>query len=73
MKPGWREGNSIRLLENGEEFFPRVFGAIQRAQHNLLLETFILFDDDAGQALHAELLAPARRGVHTETMVVGYG
>ena len=27
----WREGNSLRLLENGEEFFPRVFGAIQRA------------------------------------------
>ncbi|MCW1874778.1 cardiolipin synthase ClsB [Erwinia sp. INIA-01] len=73
MKPGWREGNSIRLLENGEEFFPRVFGAIQRAQHNLLLETFILFDDDVGQALHAELLAAARRGVHIEMMVDGYG
>jgi len=32
----WQEGNQIRLLENGEEFFPRVFGAIQRAQHSLL-------------------------------------
>jgi len=69
----WQEGNQIRLLENGEEFFPRVFGAIQRAQHSLLLETFILFNDDVGQALHAELLAAAQRGVKIEMMVDGYG
>jgi len=70
---GWREGNQIRLLENGEEFFPRVFGAIRRAQHSLLLETFILFEDDVGKALHAELLAAAQRGVKIEMMVDGYG
>jgi cardiolipin synthase len=69
----WQEGNQIRLLKNGEEFFPRVFGAIQRAQHSLLLETFILFNDDVGQALHAELLAAAQRGVKIEMMVDGYG
>jgi len=69
----WQEGNQIRLLENGEEFFPRVFGAIQRAQHSLLLETFILFNDEVGQALHAELLAAAQRGVKIEMMVDGYG
>lgn len=73
MNSTWREGNRIKLLENGEEFFPRVFGAIDRAQHSLLLETFILFDDDVGQALHAKLLAAAQRGVRIEMMVDGYG
>ncbi|RPE03799.1 cardiolipin synthase ClsB [Candidatus Pantoea deserta] len=69
----WQEGNKLRLLENGEEFFPRVFGAIQRAERTVLLETFILFEDDVGNALHRELLAAAQRGVKIEVMVDGYG
>jgi len=69
----WREGNQLRLLENGEQFFPRVFGAIQRAERSVLLETFILFEDEVGNALHRELLAAAQRGVKIEVMVDGYG
>ncbi|WP_437608373.1 cardiolipin synthase ClsB [Erwinia sp. V71] len=73
MTMQWRSGNRIRLLENGEEFFPRVYGAIQRAQQSLLLETFIWFEDEVGQQLHRELLAAAQRGVRIEIMVDGYG
>ena len=73
MTMEWRAGNRIRLLENGEEFFPRVYGAIQRAQQSVLLETFIWFDDEVGQELHRELLAAAQRGVRVEIMVDGYG
>ena len=28
----WVEGNDFELLENGEEFFPRVFESIRAAQ-----------------------------------------
>lgn len=28
MKCGWREGNQIQLLENGDQFYPAVFEAI---------------------------------------------
>lgn len=73
MKFSWREGNQIRLLENGEQFFPRVFGAIQSAKRFVMLETFILFEDEVGNALHHELLAAAQRGVRVEVMVDGYG
>lgn len=73
MTTSWRDGNRIQLLENGEQFFPRVFGAIQRAQQSVLLETFILFEDNVGKALHRELLAAAKRGVRIEMMVDGYG
>ncbi len=73
MNFNWRDGNQLRLLENGEAFFPRVSGAIQRAERTLLLETFILFEDDVGNALHRDLLAAAQRGVQVEVMVDGYG
>lgn len=73
MKFDWREGNQIRLLENGEQFFPQVFGAIQRAKQFIMLETFILFEDEVGNALHRELLAAAQRGIRVEVMVDGYG
>ena len=33
----WQDGNKLRLLENGDAFFPRVFGAIARAEHSVLL------------------------------------
>lgn len=63
MKCGWREGNQIQLLENGDQFYPAVFDAIAQAQQRIILETFIWFEDDVGKQLHAALLKAARRGV----------
>lgn len=57
----WVPGNHFELLENGEEFFPRVFDAIANARHEVMLETFILFEDKIGQQLHAALLGAAQR------------
>lgn len=73
MKWQWKGGNRFRLLENGEEFFPAVFSAIEAAQHEVILETFILFQDKVGLALHACLLSAARRGVQIDVTVDGYG
>ena len=69
----WIPGNHFRLLENGEEFFPRVFEAIAQAQREVMVETFILFDDHIGQGLHAALLQAARRGVSVHLLVDGFG
>ena len=69
----WVPGNQFELLENGEEFFPRVFDAIAQARCEVMLETFILFDDKIGQQLHAALLAAARRGVEVHVLVDGFG
>ncbi len=73
MNFSWREGNQLRLLVNGDEFYPRVSGAIQRAERSLQLETFILFEDEVGKALHRDLLDAAQRGVSVEVLVDGYG
>ncbi len=73
MRAKWREGNRIELLENGEEFFPRVFEEIAKARHEVLLETFILFEDKVGWALHKVLLEAAQRGVQVGVTVDGFG
>jgi len=69
----WVPGNQFELLENGEEFFPRVFEAIRSARREVLLETFILFDDKIGRGLHAALLEAAQRGVDVHVLVDGFG
>ena len=69
----WVGGNRFHLLENGEAFFPRVFESIAGARHEVVLETFILFEDKVGLALHAALLAAASRGVRIDLTIDGFG
>ncbi|MDB5730975.1 MAG: cardiolipin synthase, partial [Variovorax sp.] len=69
----WSRGNRVRLLENGETFFPRVFEAIAGAEREVIIETFILSEDKVGLGLQAALLAAARRGVHVDLMIDGFG
>jgi len=69
----WVGGNAVQLLENGEEYFPAVFEAIASAREEVRLETFILFEDEIGQQLHAALVKAAQRGVRVDLLVDGYG
>ena len=69
----WVSGNAFELLENGEQFFPRVFESIASARHEVVVETFILFEDKVGLALHAALLAAAMRGVQIDLTIDGFG
>ena len=69
----WVSGNSFHLLENGEEFFPRVFECIAAARREVMLETFILFEDKVGLALHAALLQAASRGAQIDITIDGFG
>ncbi len=73
MNRPWVDGNSVKLLVNGEEFYPRVFEAIGQAREEILLETFIIFDDKVGQQLQQALIDAAQRGVRVEVAVDGYG
>lgn len=69
----WTRGNDIELLENGEAFFPRVFDDIAAARREVLIETFIWFDDQIGRQLRDALIAAAGRGVDVDITVDGYG
>lgn len=73
MNYRWRDGNSVRLLINGEEFYPTVFAAIRDAEKEVLLETFIIYEDKVGRALKNCLIDAAKRGVHVQLTVDDYG
>ncbi len=69
----WQEGHRVQLLENGEEYFPAVFDAIRQARSEVLIETFILFEDKVGLELHEVLVQAGRRGVQVDLLVDGFG
>ena len=69
----WQGNNRIELLENGEEYFPRVFEAMRAAKSEILLETFIVFEDKVGKELQEILIDAARRGVRTTVSLDGFG
>ncbi|MFJ4255599.1 cardiolipin synthase ClsB [Pseudomonas monteilii] len=73
MNRPWVDGNNVQLLINGEQYYPRVFKAMAQAREEILLETFIIFDDKVGQQLQQVLIEAARRGVRVEVVVDGYG
>lgn len=55
--------NSVRLLINGTATFDAIFGAIREAKEVVLVQFFIIHDDELGMKLHALLLEKAAQGV----------
>lgn len=70
---GWHGNNLVELLENGEAYFPRVFEAMRQAKREILLETFIVFEDKVGNELQEVLIDAARRGVRVTASFDGFG
>ena len=73
MDRRWIPGNDFSLLENGEEFFPRVFACIANARREVIVETFILFEDKVGLQLQEALIAAARRGAQVDITIDDWG
>ena len=69
----WISGNQFSLLENGEAFFPRVFECIAAAKREVVVETFIWFDDKVGKQLQQALLQAAAQGAQIDVTVDGFG
>ena len=73
LKVEWLSGNRVQLLENGEAYFPAVFEAIDAAQREVLIETFILFEDRVGRDLQQHLIRATARGVEVDLTIDGFG
>ena len=73
MNSRWLPGNRIELLCCGEDYYPRVFQAIDASEHAVWIETFIWFDDSVGRELRAALMRAAERGVEVHVLVDGWG
>ncbi|MEZ6072653.1 MAG: cardiolipin synthase [Pirellulales bacterium] len=56
-------GNKLGLLVDGDATFSAIFAAIDEAREYLIIQFFIVHDDQLGRALKDRLLAAAKRGV----------
>jgi phosphatidylserine/phosphatidylglycerophosphate/cardiolipin synthase-like enzyme len=66
-------GNRIRLLENGDEYFPNLLAAIEGAARSIYLETYIFAQDNIGLRVSDALSVAADRGVEVRIIVDGFG
>lgn len=73
MRVAWTEGNAVRLLKNGTEFFPALCAAIDAATASVHLETYIFMLDRTGRRVLDSLTAAIARGVKVRVVVDGFG
>jgi len=66
-------GNRIGLLRSGAEFFPALIAAIDAAEREVSLETYLYADDASGRAVTAALVRAAGRGVNVRVLVDAWG
>jgi cardiolipin synthase A/B len=65
--------NQITLLQNGRAYFPAIEAALDRAVHEIYLESYIFKNDNTGRRITEALRRAAFRGVKTRVLIDGYG
>ncbi|MEE4601396.1 MAG: hypothetical protein V2J65_08945 [Desulfobacteraceae bacterium] len=65
--------NKINLLQNGEEYFPSTEAALNRALHEIYLESYIFENDNTGKRIVEALKRAVFRGVKTHLLIDGFG
>jgi len=73
MTPEFLGGNKLRLLMNGDDYFPALQQAFDAAQSEIYIETYIFADDDTGRRIAGALVRAAGRGVIVHVLVDGFG
>ena len=66
-------GNRVEPLENGDEAFPPMLEAIDRAQRSIALATYIFDNDEVGAQFADALIGARRRGVEVRVLVDAVG
>jgi cardiolipin synthase len=66
-------GNRVRLLQSGAEFFAALIAAIDAAQAEVHLETYIFNPDPSVALVRDALVRAAQRGVQVRLLIDGIG
>lgn len=66
-------GNQISLLRSGNEYFPALLAAIDQAQIEIYLQTYIFEPDNTGLKVGEALKNAASRGVKVYLLIDGFG
>jgi cardiolipin synthase A/B len=67
------EGNSVEVLRNGDEIFPAMLDAIDRAEHTIDFLTFVYWRGDVGTRFAEALADRARAGVRVRVLLDAWG
>jgi len=68
-----RGGNQMQVLHNGEQIYPAMQAAIEKAQHRISLSSYIFDTDVVGRDFIERLQAKSRAGVEVRVIVDGVG
>lgn len=66
-------GNGVTLLKGGDALFPAMVAAIDAAQSEVWLATYIYHDDADTRPVTEALVRAAQRGVRVQVVVDGFG
>ncbi len=66
-------GNTIAMLNSGDETYPAMINAINSATRTIALQSYIFDNDPIGQKIVAALAAAKHRGVEVRVLVDGIG
>jgi cardiolipin synthase A/B len=67
------EGNHVDVLRNGDEIFPPMLDAIERADHTIDFLTFIYWEGDIGWEFANRFADRARAGVRVRVLLDAWG
>lgn len=70
---GFADGHRVRLLQGSGELFPALIAAMDAAQTEICLETYLFDCTGSGAAIAEALMRAAERGVRTRLVVDGVG
>lgn len=65
--------NAVKLLIDGEETFPEMLAAIAQAKDYILLQSYIIHDDDIGTQFQQALIEKSKQGVKVHLLYDGIG
>ncbi len=69
----YHAGNQLQLLRSGAEYFPALEQAIDAAEKEVRLETYIFADDETGRRIVAAMTRAVQRGVRVCVTYDGFG
>ncbi len=67
------EGNRVEVLRNGDEIFPALYDAIDRAERTIDFLTYVYWEGEVGAELAERLCARAKAGVRVRVLLDGLG
>lgn len=67
------KGNQLELLRNGGDYFPALVTAINNAQQEIYIQTYIYASDETGSLIGNALKQAVKRGVKAHLLIDGFG